>query len=418
MRGVDEGVRSTVLVLDAPELVRRWARRSTVPTLDAPSPEEWCTAFPFDAVVGHWRTTGRARVGAGAIAAVDEACVVSAVAVEEACAEPATWAWFLRSWLPMLVDIGHGRCTYATYVGTPTLTQWPASGAVDADTCVGLLLAHLLRHELDAPIDADHPTQAAVHASRVTAMAESLVRHGGGRAPATEARSLAEAVLDAAPPALARQADLLALPMTTVHEEQLFLRVLQLFETVFAAMLIEVESARSLLDIGEVEGAAAALRSASDRLGRAIPFFRILATIHPDEFALIREETPGASGLQSTSFKGIELACARQTPARLSSPGYHEPVVAALVASDAGRPTIEDHGMRLRAADGLGVERLVAAIELLDHRWGLWKKAHWATASRLIGDVPGTGGTEGAAYLRAHVNGRLFPSFWSGNPAL
>jgi tryptophan 2,3-dioxygenase len=408
-------VRSTVLLLDAPELVRRWARRPPGVSLEA-----WCAAFPFDAVAEHWRSVGRAQVGSAAIAAVDEAAVV--LAADDTPAEPPAWAWFLRTWLPMLVDIGHGRCTYATYVGTPALVQGLASNDIDADPCVALLLAHLLRHQLDAPVDPAHPTIPAVPVSRVAAMAESLLRHRRDQAPVVGARSLVAAVLGAAPPALARQADLLAMPMTTVHEEHLFLRALQLFEAVFASMLTEVESARSLLDINEVDGAAAALGSASDRLGRAIPFFRILATIHPDEFALIREETPGASGLQSTSFKAIELACARQEPTRLASPGYGEPVVAALVAAEAeaGRPSIEDHALRLRAlADGRpAVDRLVAAIVSLDHRWGQWKKAHWATASRLIGEVPGTGGTTGAAYLRAHVDGRLFPAFWSGNPAL
>jgi hypothetical protein len=49
---------------------------------------------------------------------------------------------------------------------------------------------------------------------------------------------------------------------------------------------------------------------------------------------------------------------------------------------------------------------------LLDHdqSFCLWRQRHALTVARQIGDVPGTGGTSGLAYLEARSSRRFFPN--------
>jgi tryptophan 2,3-dioxygenase len=406
------------LGLDARHAVDAWWREALDLTLPRRPTEDWCADFPYEVVLRHWHAVGRAAVDPLTVAAIDGA--TATLAADTAAAAPGSWAWFLRHWLTMLVDITHDRCSYATYVGTPALEElpeapwWAAAGVDGPDAVIGLLLAHLLHHESKAAMRGDGDVETLV--ARTAILSESVVRHSGpfpdvdGESVLDRGAQLAERVLDAAPTDAVRQLELLSVPMTTIHDEHMFLRLLQLFETVFVAMRAHIERARALLEVDDIDPAAAEVEQAAACLGRSIPYFRVLGTMKPETFAGIRNETPGASGLQSTGFKGIELACARQLPDRLASPGYQEPTVAALINSTRERATIEEHALRLVAARGRdGCVGLLAATRSLDQRWGQWKKAHWSTAFRLIGPVPGTGGTEGPSYLRAHMKGSLFP---------
>jgi tryptophan 2,3-dioxygenase len=52
---------------------------------------------------------------------------------------------------------------------------------------------------------------------------------------------------------------------------------------------------------------------------------------------------------------------------------------------------------------------------LIDHdqAFCLWRQRHALAVARQIGDVPGTGGTSGLAYLERRSNRRFFPELWS-----
>ncbi|HEX5811341.1 MAG TPA: hypothetical protein VFY38_04520 [Pseudonocardia sp.] len=72
-------------------------------------------------------------------------------------------------------------------------------------------------------------------------------------------------------------------------------------------------------------------------------------------------------------------------------------------------PTVQD--TFLGAARGLRQDDLLALAEPLaelDAAWRAMKRTHWGVALKIIGSVPGTGGTTGADYLRRAAELPLF----------
>ncbi len=48
-------------------------------------------------------------------------------------------------------------------------------------------------------------------------------------------------------------------------------------------------------------------------------------------------------------------------------------------------------------------------MRLLDETWCGMKRTHWGVTLKIIGQVPGTGGTAGASYLQRSAATPLFP---------
>lgn len=414
---------------DAPVWTRKevaaWCRVHLASRPGVSDDESRCAAFPYRAVAAHWQAAGRARADGPTVGLVHAA---TARLVDDSAAGAGSWAWFLRNWLPSLTDIQRGECTYATYVGLPVLhglvVPTPSGESVyPSDAVTATILALLLQFEIQAA-RRDPSWDRPNRHRRIHVLGNALAHHRGpfvtrddvapmwpsfraAHRPGDEvdaAARLADRVAHLTPRPLYDFLELLALPATPTHDEVMFIRTLQLFETVFAVMAHDVAAARDALQSGDTQGGTALISQARGRLVRSMPFFRILGTMPRSSFADIRHATPGASGLQSESFKQIELACARQTDSRLSSPGYTEPNVRLLADAAQERPTIEELA---QASDSPALRE---AMKGLDRAWRQWKKTHWAIAVRLIGAVPGTGGTEGAAYLRHHMTGPLFLS--------
>lgn len=285
---------------------------------------------------------------------------------------------------------------YAMYLRASQLDQTVAilGGLSSIRTCAQLaeLLLVNLEHE-EGRTGLDQSPNSSLAARRK----QAIIAARGAFKPLTsefEAPSPAAATL---------VADALA-PLTSVHDEMLFIRVLQVFETVFSGAHAQLRRSRDDLAVGEFDAAAAHLQDAAQLLAASFPTFRVLATIQPHSFAVIRGQTAGASGLQSTSFKRIELIAAAPSPERLGSEGFAAPEVAAVVGTD--EPTIEAV-VRRRAA--MRNRAVLYGLRAVDREWLRWKRTHWATATRVIGRVPGTGGTAGSDYLRAHMLTPLFP---------
>lgn len=417
-------------------LVEDWWGEGLARDADRATVERRSRQFPLDAVRAYWHAAGRAEAD-GRLVRLIELIDRALTARDESPVGSSTW--FLEQWLPMLTDIQQGVCTYETYVGTHVLsdlvtTAGPDAGpdadpAAQAELVVAVLLALLLRHE------SDH-ADAAPSARRLLATGNALVQHratlferhqapmwpparlarGGptDEAVAEAARRLADLALAAAPEPMRSFLSVLVVPVTTQPDEVMFLRTLQLFETVLVAVMGLVFSGRDALAGDDVDGAARFLERAGAAMLRSIPFFRIVSTMDIDQFMVIRTATTGASGLQSESFKRIELAASSLAPERLGSDGYRAPNLAGYVAQEAEALSIDDYVTRLlERQPGRAPTRLLGVMEVLDQAWLQWKKTHWAIATRLIGARPGTGGTDGAVYLRRHMIEPLFPCLHS-----
>jgi tryptophan 2,3-dioxygenase len=206
------------------------------------------------------------------------------------------------------------------------------------------------------------------------------------------------------------------LPVYVSHDEYLFIRVLQAYECVFAALADELRAAIGDLTAGRVRSAAERLAHARDQLATAGPLFSLLATMQPESFRTFRAYTEGASAIQSRSYKLVESLCRTPDAARLASAAYRSvPEVRAVVLG--GAPTI-DAAYDAAVRDG----RLAAPDrDLLRRRMGefaaallQWRRTHHRLATRMLGERPGTGYTEGTPYLAAVRSVAVFTAVGHG----
>ena len=313
---------------------------------------------------------------------------------------------FWLAWLPMLVDVHYERCRYATYVGTGILSDLVEVTADERESrgeLIGILLAQLLMFEVEGfglTVGArEQPPPTDLTQQRTRLISAGLRAWARQECKDLDGVELAAAVLDDCPPDLRLAVDCVLLPITKVHDEVLFIRVLQVFEVVFLQMYALLASGRDRMAAGDLVGAADHFSQGADVLDKAFPVFRVLATMRPESFAVIRTKTTGASGLQSEAFKRIELLGGTPTLARADSEAFTSDEVAQHLGRE--QPSIETVLGRSRTART--DPRVLAGLEAVNRSWLRWKRSHWAVASHVIGASPGTGGTSGVSYLLEYV---------------
>lgn len=216
-------------------------------------------------------------------------------------------------------------------------------------------------------------------------------------------------------PAERRTLQLTMLPVSLIHDEYQFIRVLQSFEATFALVAVQLHTAiRALID-GEDNVALARINAAETALREAAPLFSLVATMQVAAFHTFREFTEGASAIQSRNYKLVESLCRQPDPSRRDSAAYRAvPEVRQRVL--AGQATLDEAFTAARAADGLGsrdIDELEGAMRRFAATLLRWRRTHHGIAVRMLGERTGTGYTEGAAYLKAV---RTIPVFLSLTP--
>jgi tryptophan 2,3-dioxygenase len=246
--------------------------------------------------------------------------------------------------------------------------------------------------------------RAVAPALRRLGLAVSTVRD-----PAVAAAQLHE-VASAGQDAAARRALATSmLPVDLVHDEYLFIRVLQAYESTFAALTVELCRAVDELAAGRGLDAAACLANGRELLERAAPLFSLMATVQPDAFRTFRVHTEGASAIQSRSYKRVESLCRPPDQPRLDSAAYRSvPEVRDRVL--AGQRSLDQ---AYRAATLTGPVRWLLERRMAEFGSALlqWRRTHYRIAVRMLGTRPGTGYTEGTPYLAAV---RDIPVFTAG----
>jgi len=224
-----------------------------------------------------------------------------------------------------------------------------------------------------------------------------------GSGPVEQARQACAAVRGDMSATEARAMQLSILPVHTAHDEYLFLRVLQTFETTFALLAVQLRGALEALRDGRPDRAASFLTSCDEALGESAPLFSMLATMQIDSFRTFRELTDGASAIQSRNYKFVEALCREPDPERLDSAAYRSvPEVRAAVLD--GLPTLDDAYRAYCASSDVDEgarERLAAAMRGFARTMLRWRRTHYRLAVRMLGSAPGTGYTEGTPYLDA-----------------
>jgi tryptophan 2,3-dioxygenase len=240
------------------------------------------------------------------------------------------------------------------------------------------------------------------------------------------------------------------------HDELLFVIIHQTYELWFKELLHDLDAVvESLARVAsrqwrdQVYEAARLLRRCTEIMRVLVTQFTILETMLPTHFMAFRGKLEPASGFQSEQFREIEFLCGlkdekflrqhaddpeayARLERRLHSPSLRDVFFDALATigkmpDKPGTPTEQDRFQQRAEAvrnvyedehhyrDWIDLcERLTEFDELMV----AWRLRHIQVVERIIGARRGTGGSEGASYLRTTLGKRLFPELWEARTML
>ena len=332
---------------------------------------------------------------------------------------------YLDAFLECALDKHEGRYWNRTYLSLPVLEVLLDEHDLMPASLAALLSADIARYELCAahrlkdvsPVGRPESRTLRTrlrHSLRfMTAHLGSSESEGLLTAIAHEPESeLAAVLLHLPTPPLAIAGEWLELtvhPVSTVHDEYFFMRVLQAHEMSFTGMNRRMRSAVAALRDQKFELATLLLEEVVTFMDRNASLFRMVATMRPEAFHTFREFTDGASAIQSEQYKRFEGRCGLPPTTRLESPAF-DSVPDVLAQVRRGQDTMTD-AYRDASAAGRHPEELATIATLLgtletSHR--RWKGTHVTLASRMLGDARGSGYTTGVGYLEEWVDHRLF----------
>ncbi len=207
-------------------------------------------------------------------------------------------------------------------------------------------------------------------------------------------------------------------------DELLFIVVHQASELWFKVMLHELERLVARLEQRDDAGALFVLRRLNGLVQIVTAQLAALDTLPPQRFAEFRGLLGTSSGSQSVQFRAIEVASGLRDPQYLRALGASA-TIPPIVARWLDRPTLQELFERVLEERGVGMDELFTAQEpgvltmladgLLEYEQGFarWRFLHTQLVERILGPAtPGTGGTEGASFLKRTVAFRFFPRLW------
>jgi tryptophan 2,3-dioxygenase len=384
--------------------------------LERPQP----TRFPYDAVVGLYLRSGKHFVPEGLLKAL---ALARETLPEPPDADPDSA--LLRQFLRTALDKWDGCYDYTTYTALGVLplpgVDDPPAQACNAlahrDRLVVQLVADTLGFELEVAdgrislLPEMRPDAATTNKRYRLARhvaTPALQRLGmAARITATDAaqaaRQLCAAVQQELSPQDRRILQLSMLPVYVSHDEYLFIRVLQLFETTFAMLAVQLRTAVHVLTHDDCATAISCVDVAETVLRESAPLFSLLATMQVESFRTFRDFTEGASAIQSRNYKIVESLCRKPDHQRLDSAAYLSvPEIRERVL--AGNATLDEvftsacASQRLTAAEQ---GELTAAMDRFSATLLRWRQTHYRLAVRMLGERSGTGYTDGTPYLKS-----------------
>jgi tryptophan 2,3-dioxygenase len=236
-------------------------------------------------------------------------------------------------------------------------------------------------------------------------------------------------------------------PLSTEHDEMLFIIVHQVSELWMRLMLHELNGVLECVRRDELDPSFKMF----GRIGRVqrqlLAVWEVLSTMTPADYSAFRNVLGRSSGFQSVQYRLLEFTLGNKQP-ELIEVHRHDPAVHAALARALAAPSLYDEVLRLLSRRGYGVpaqalsrdfsQPYVASKQVtgawlgvyhnaekdwdlyelaerlidLDHSFQVWRFQHMKTVERIIGYKPGTGGTAGVSYLAKALRLRLFPELW------
>jgi tryptophan 2,3-dioxygenase len=391
--------------------------------LHAPDPKK----FPYAAVIRHYHEGGKHFASRELLELLSD--------VRKRLPEmrgPWRHVHTLVAFLSTALDKLDGRYDYTTYLAL-SLLQLPtvddpieqaAFARPRCDRLVVQLVSDLLTFEVAAMEgnttlfprmrpDKDLVIKRCKHGLRTIRPALARLSLDGGlsaAAPAVLARQASSVVHADMSFSERRALELSILPVYTIHDEYMFLRVLQAFETTFALLSVQIRMVVSALTEREIDRALHFLNASKFALHESAPLFAMLATMQVESFQAFRKFTEGASAIQSRNYKIVESLCREPDRDRVDSLAYqsvpevrHRILAGHATLDDAYRQLCESNDVSEQARD-----QLDEAMKGFAHALLRWRNTHYRLAVRTLGEAPGSGFTEGTPYLD---RARIIPVF-------
>jgi tryptophan 2,3-dioxygenase len=229
------------------------------------------------------------------------------------------------------------------------------------------------------------------------------------------------------------------------HDETLFIIIHQVYELWFKQLLHEVDTIIERLNRDETLAAHRLLLRCIEIERVLVSQVGILETMTPMDFLAFRDNLMPASGFQSGQFRELEFLSGLKDhrylknhnpsdedrvrlEARLEQPSLGDAFYGMLrrrefdlpddstpvEGRDIGREKRIRELMRIYQDADKHYDLFLLAESLIeyDEMFSLWRLRHIKMVERIIGGKSGTGGSEGAAYLKKTVERRFFPELW------
>ncbi|MFC4118870.1 tryptophan 2,3-dioxygenase [Nonomuraea zeae] len=236
-------------------------------------------------------------------------------------------------------------------------------------------------------------------------------------------------------------------PLSDAPGEMSFLVITQVMELYFKLIAFELSAAQESLRAGQVRDAAGALRRTALHLEGLNGSWRGLRWMTPADFNKFRDQLGEASGLQSGMYRLVEFRLGLKNEALLrpfrrgpkwealhrafAEPSVWDDAVALLARRGHDVPgevlgrdfraeyepqeSVERAWVEVYAAGPAGddLRALGDALAEVSERFGDWRYQHVAAVRRSMGAKPGSGGSNGLAWLERSMARVVFPELWS-----
>ena len=230
------------------------------------------------------------------------------------------------------------------------------------------------------------------------------------------------------------------------HDEMLFIIIHQVYELWFKELLHELDTIIERLDSDQPLAAHRLVRRCIEIERVLVDQIAVLETMMPTDFLAFRDHLMPASGFQSFQFREVEyvsgLKDARflrnydpgsgehsRLKARLAQPSLADAFYAMLRRRGFTLPVPPasgDHAQQIdeqaRISELMRIYQdaekhyelflLTESLIEYDEMFSMWRLRHIKMVERMIGSKTGTGGSEGAAYLKKTVERKFFPELW------
>jgi tryptophan 2,3-dioxygenase len=236
-------------------------------------------------------------------------------------------------------------------------------------------------------------------------------------------------------------------PLSTAHDEMLFIIQHQTSELWMKLALHELSAARANIAEGNLAPAMKMLARVSRIFEQLNNAWDVLRTMTPSEYTQFRDALGQSSGFQSAQYRAIEFLAGNRNLAMLG-PHSHRPDLMAHLEDILAHPSLYDEAILLLGRNGFDIgadgerqsfrEKRAENDKVLDawrqvyadpsKYWDLyelaeklvdfedyfrrWRFNHVTTVERVIGFKRGTGGTSGTHYLKKMLEVELFPELW------